>query len=85
MTSHQSAAGAPASANLKKTADADGMSELLKNERRSGFTDQHAAMIDAIKSGNWNGLGDVCEADIRASQDLVFDILPTEDGASAAS
>lgn len=63
----------------------DRMSELLKTEHRSGFTDQHAAMVDAIKSGDWNGLGDACEADIRASQNLLLDILATEDGASVAS
>ena len=58
------------------------MGELLKTEHRSGFTDQHAAMIDAIKGGDWNALGDACEADIRASQDLLLDILAEEDGAA---
>jgi len=60
------------------------MSELLKTEHRSGFTDQHAAMIDAIKNGDWNALGDACEADIRASQDLLLDILADEDGTTGA-
>ena len=62
----------------------DRMSELLKTEHRSGFTDQHAAMITAIKNGDWNGLGEACEADIRASQDLLLDILATEDSTSDA-
>jgi DNA-binding GntR family transcriptional regulator len=58
------------------------MGELLKTEHRSGFTDQHAAMIDAIKNGDWNALGEACEADIRASQDLLLDILAAEDGSA---
>jgi DNA-binding GntR family transcriptional regulator len=60
----------------------DRMGELLKTEHRSGFTDQHAAMIDAIKNGDWNALGEACEADIRASQDLLLDILAAEDGSA---
>lgn len=63
----------------------DRMSELLKTERKSGFTDQHAAMVDAIKNGNWDALGHACEADIRASQDLLLDILQTEGGAAATA
>ncbi|WP_417583122.1 hypothetical protein [Pelagibacterium sp.] len=44
-----------------------------------GFTDQHAAMLAAIKTGEWEALGVACEADIRASRDLLFDILKTEE------
>jgi DNA-binding GntR family transcriptional regulator len=39
-------------------------------------------MIDAIKNGDWNALGEACEADIRASQDLLLDILAAEDGSA---
>lgn len=58
----------------------DRMGQLLKTEHKSGFTDHHAAMIDAVKTGDWDGLGEACEADIRASQDLLLDILAAEDG-----
>ena len=59
----------------------DRMGELLKTEHKSGFTDHHAAMIDAIKRSDWTALGSACEADIKASQDLLLDILAAEDGA----
>ncbi|QQR40747.1 GntR family transcriptional regulator [Devosia rhizoryzae] len=63
----------------------DRMTDLLKTDRASGFTDQHAAMVAAIRQGDWDGLGKACEADIRASQDLLLDILAREDGTSEAS
>lgn len=63
----------------------DRMSDLLKTNAKSGFTDQHAAMVDAIKKGDWNALGDACESDIRASQDLLVDILEAESGATGTS
>lgn len=63
----------------------DRMSDLLKTNAKSGFTDQHAAMVDAIKAGDWNALGEACEADIRASQDLLVDILEAESGAAATA
>jgi DNA-binding GntR family transcriptional regulator len=58
----------------------DRMTDLLKTDRRSGFTDQHAAMVAAIEQGEWDALGRACEADITASQDLLLDILAREDG-----
>lgn len=60
----------------------DRMSELLKTEHRSGFTDQHEAMIEAIRSQDWTALGLACEADIKGSQDLLLDILAAEEDAS---
>ncbi|MET3926710.1 GntR family transcriptional regulator [Devosia sp. 2618] len=60
----------------------DRMGGLLKTEHKSGFTDQHAAMVDAIKAADWDALGRACEADIRGSQDLLLDILASEDEAA---
>jgi len=60
----------------------DRMSGLLKTEHKAGFTDQHAAMVTAIKQSDWDALGTACEADIRASQDLLLDILASEDDAT---
>jgi len=60
----------------------DRMSGLLKTEHKAGFTDQHAAMVEAIRAADWTALGAACEADIQASQDLLLDILASEDDAT---
>ena len=60
----------------------DRMSGLLKTEHKAGFTDQHAAMVEAIRATDWTALGAACEADIQASQDLLLDILASEDDAT---
>ncbi|SMQ86099.1 transcriptional regulator, GntR family [Devosia lucknowensis] len=57
----------------------DRMRDLLKTEHRAGFTDQHEAMIEAIRSRDWIALGLACEADIKGSQDLLLDILASEE------
>lgn len=59
----------------------DRMADLLKSDHRNGFTDLHAAMIKAVKLGDWEALGAACEADIQASQDLLLDFLANEDEA----
>jgi len=61
----------------------DRMGELLKTEHRSGFTDHHAAMVEAARNRDWPGLGDACAADIKASADLLVGILETEEAAEA--
>ncbi|GHA33025.1 hypothetical protein GCM10007989_31430 [Devosia pacifica] len=57
----------------------DRMGALLKTEHKAGFTDQHAAMLEAIKNGDWAMLGAACEADIRTSRDLLLEILAEEE------
>lgn len=57
----------------------DRMSELLKTEHKAGFTDHHGAMVQAAKQGDWAALSAACEADIQASQDLLLDILASEE------
>lgn len=56
----------------------DRMSDLLKTEHKAGFTNYHAAMVDAAKKGDWEALGAACEADIRSSQDLLLAALASE-------
>ncbi|KKB80664.1 hypothetical protein VW29_16815 [Devosia limi DSM 17137] len=60
----------------------DRMSGLLKAGHKAGFTDQHAAMVEAIRDADWAALAAACEADIRSSQDLLLDILASEDDVS---
>lgn len=59
----------------------DRMSDLLKTEHKAGFTDHHAAMVKAAKEGDWDALGAACEADVQTSQDLLLDILASDEDA----
>lgn len=63
----------------------DRMGELLQTEHKAGFTDHHAAMLAATRAKDWAALGAACEADIKASADLLMGILETEEAASKAS
>ena len=63
----------------------DRMGELLQTEHKAGFTDHHAAMLAATRARDWAALGAACEADIKASADLLMGILETEEAASKAS
>lgn len=61
----------------------DRMSALLETDHREGFTDHHAAMLKAIKKGDWDALGAACEADIQTSRDLLLDIWSSEEQAAS--
>jgi DNA-binding GntR family transcriptional regulator len=56
----------------------DRMSEFLKTEHKAGFTDYHAAMLEAIRAKDWDALAAACTADIQASQDLLLDAIAAE-------
>lgn len=62
----------------------DRMGDLLKTDHKSGFTDHHAAMIDAIRHSEWDALAAACQADIQASQDLLLDILASDENSENA-
>ena len=63
----------------------DRMGELLKTEHKAGFTDLHAAMVEAARDKDWDALGAACEADIKASADLLLGILEAEEAAPESS
>lgn len=56
----------------------DRMSEFLKTGHKAGFTDYHAAMVEAIRTKDWEALGAACKADIQSSQDLLLEAIATE-------
>ena len=56
----------------------DRMSELLKTEHKAGFTNHHAAMVEAIRNKDWTALEEACRADIQSSQDLLLEAIAQE-------